>query len=110
MFMIPAMLKSHIIWNSKGSLMMYPGLVSIIYYKADEVASKGLQLVEPNNTNRYHWVAAEVVGTLSILNNVEVITNVVITVDNPSDWSVLPVGLKERIYISFKGCLVPLYE
>lgn len=71
---------------------------------------KGLRLVEPANANRYPWVAFEVVGTPSVLNTTEVVAKTDITVGNPSDSLILPVGLRERICSSFEGCFVHLYE
>lgn len=67
------------------------------HYKADELARRGLQLVKSTNTNRYHWLAVKAVGTPSILNTAEFIVNIDIMVGNPSNWSILLVGPKERI-------------
>lgn len=60
--------------------------------------------VEASQQKRKH------VGTTSVLNNVETITSGDIMINNPSDWFLLPVGPTTRIYDSFKGCSVPLYE
>lgn len=55
-------------------------------------------------------MSSKVIGTPSALNIVEAIANVATTVGNPSDWSVLLVGLVERICNSFEGSSVPLYQ
>lgn len=78
------------------------------YYKSDVLAHNGFWIIESTNVNRYHWIAGEVVGTPSVLNIVEAITEVDITVGNPSDWLILPLSPGERIYHSFEGCSVPL--
>lgn len=70
------------------------------HHRADILACKGLRLIKSANANIYHWVAAEIVGTLSILDTVDVVTKVVITVGNPLDLAILPVGMKERVYNS----------
>lgn len=49
------------------------------------------------NANRYHWVAAEVVETPSVLNTVKSIEKDDIMVGGPSDWLIFPVGKEEKI-------------
>lgn len=71
------------------------------HYKDDVLACKGIQLLDMDNSNRYHRVAIEVVGTSFLLNTDEAIEKDNIIVGDPSDWLILPVDLEERIYISF---------
>lgn len=53
-------------------------------------------------------MTAKVVGTLSILNIVETIANVGITVAKSLDWFILLVSPEERISSSFESCSIPL--
>lgn len=71
------------------------------HHRNGELARKGLQLVDPYNTNIYHWVVAKIVEFPFVLNTTEASIKVGIMVGNPSDWSILSVGLDERIYIYF---------
>lgn len=73
------------------------------HFKVDELAWTRLRLIELDNSNQYHWLAAKVVGTPSILNIAKAITNADIMVDNYSIWSVLLVGPLERMCSSFWG-------
>lgn len=75
-----------------------------------EMTRMKFRLIELNNTNRYHLVAAEMLGTPFIMNIVEAIINADIIVGNSSGWSVLPVGPVERMCSSFKGFSVLMYE
>lgn len=80
------------------------------HQRDDILACKGLRLIESDNVNRYHWVTGKIVRTLSILNTIEVVTKADITVGNPSDWSIVPIGPEKRICSSFERILVYLYE
>lgn len=73
------------------------------HFKAVELARRGLRLVESDNANKYHLVATEAVGTPSILNIVEAITNTDIMVTIPLDWFILLIKSMERICSSFEG-------
>lgn len=85
--------------------------VSLDYHnKVDVLAHKGLRLIELTNSNRYHGVTTEIVGTTSTLNIVDAVTKSDITIGNPPDQEILLVSSKEREYNSFKGYVVPLYE
>lgn len=55
-------------------------------------------------------MAPEIVGTSSILNIVEVVTHTNIIVGNSPNWEILLVGMDERVYNSFEGCSVPMYD
>lgn len=55
-------------------------------------------------------MVVEVVGTPSIMNTKSVINVDDITIGDPLDWPVLPVGLGKRICSSFDHFLVTLYE
>ncbi|CAI8607325.1 unnamed protein product [Vicia faba] len=70
------------------------------YRRADILAYKGLLLIELAHANIYHWVATEIVETPSILNIVDVVTKVIITIRNPLDWEILPIAPDEKIYNS----------
>lgn len=52
----------------------------------------------------------KIVWTPSILNIVGDVTKAEITVDDPPDWVIIPIGPDERVCKSFEGCSVPLYE
>lgn len=67
------------------------------YHRVDVLARKGIRLIEPNNMSRYHWVAAEIVRTPSILNTIEFITQSNITVRDSPDWVIFPIGSDERV-------------
>lgn len=69
------------------------------HHRNGELARKGLQLVDPYNTNIYHWIAAKIVEIPFVLNTTKDAIKVGIMVGNPSDWSILSVGLDERICI-----------
>lgn len=70
------------------------------------MACRGLRLIESDNSNIYHRVAAEIVETFSILNTAETAAKVGITIGNPSDWSILPTGSDERICNYFEGFFI----
>lgn len=55
-------------------------------------------------------MAAKIVGIPSVLNIVNIVTEVDIMVCNSLDWTILTVGLGEREFSSCEGCFVPLYD
>lgn len=55
-------------------------------------------------------MVAKLVGIPSILNAEEAIDVIVITVCDPSDWSVFHVDSEKMICSSFDECLVPFFE
>lgn len=55
------------------------------HLKDDEQVRRGLRLIESDNANKYHWMAAKVLGTPSTMNTTKAITNVDIIVDNSFD-------------------------
>lgn len=57
----------------------------------------GLWLIESDNDNRYHWVIAGMIGTHSLLNIIEVVTQANITVGNSPDCAIQLVGPNERV-------------
>lgn len=79
------------------------------HHRDNVLARKGLQLIESVNANRYHCVVVKTVGTFSILNIVEVVTQANFMVGNSPDWAILLIGLNEGVCGSFEGYLVPLY-
>lgn len=79
------------------------------HHRADVLSRKCLQLIELKNANRYHWTTVEIVETSFVLNTINVIIQTNITIGNPLDWPILPIGLDERVCNSFEGCSVPMY-
>lgn len=55
-------------------------------------------------------MAVKIVGTLSVLNIVDIVTESDIMVENTPNYAILPLGLDEMTCSSFEGCSVPLYE
>lgn len=80
------------------------------HHRADVFDRKGLGLIDPFNANRCHWVASEIVGTHSILNTTEVVTQANVTIDDSLDWVIPPVGLDKRVCSFLEDYLFPLYE
>lgn len=60
------------------------------------------------NVNKYYLVAAEIIWTPSVLNTIDIVTEVDITVGNIPYLEIIPVGPNERVCNSFEGFLVPL--
>ena len=86
---------SHLGYQGKSNVVSW--IKPDNHFKDDDLARKGIQLVELNSANKYYLVVVEVIGTPSTLNIVVAITNDDIMVHNPSNWSVFLVDLAERI-------------
>lgn len=80
------------------------------YSKVNHLANKGVTRVEPANVIKYGWEDAKVAGTLTVLNTEATIKVADIVVDDPRDWSVLPMSPVKRISSFFDDCTIPLYE
>lgn len=79
-----------------------------ILFKVNDLAQRSVTLVKLTDASKYNWIVAEVVRTLSIINTKVDIRVVVVTVGDPSDWSVIPVDLEKMICSYFCG-LVPFF-
>lgn len=69
--------------------------------KVDELSLKGVTLVELAYVSKYRWVAAEMVGILSILSIETAIHTANIVVEDPSYWLVLHVVPLTRSWFPF---------
>lgn len=69
-----------------------------------------LDLRDQLDAMEYDWVDTKIVGSSSVMRSEVVIDDAGIMVGDPLEWSILPVGPKERICSSFDDYVIPLYE